>query len=64
MNNSAFGKTYESKRNPDQVVFIPNAQSVLQRTQKFYFKSFKIFGESMAAIKMAKNAFVGINILF
>ena len=46
MNNSAFGKPCESKRNRDQVVIVRNAQSVLQRTQNFHFKSFKIFGES------------------
>ena len=55
MNNSAFGKTCESKRNRDQVVIVRNAQSVLQRTQNFHFKSFKIFGESMAAMKTAKK---------
>ena len=56
MNNSAFGKTCESKRNCDQVVVVRNAQRVLQRTQNFHFKSFKIFGVSMAAIKIAKKA--------
>ena len=55
MINSAFGKTRESKRNRDQVVIVRNAQKVLQRTQNFHFKSFKIFGESMAAIKIAKK---------
>ena len=45
MNNSAFGKTCESKMNRDQVVIVRNAQNVLQRTQNFHFKSFKIFGE-------------------
>ena len=55
VNNSAFGKTCEPKRNRDQVVIVRNAQSVLQRTQNFLFKSFKIFGESMAAIKIAKK---------
>ena len=54
-NNSEFGKTCESKRNRDQVVIVRNAQSVLQRTQNFHFKLFKIFGESMAAMKMAKE---------
>ena len=53
MNNSAFGKTCESNR--DQVVIVRNIQSVLQRTQNFLFKSFKIFGESMAAMKTAQN---------
>ena len=61
MNNSAFGKTCESKRNRDQVVIVRNAQSVLKRTQNFHFKSFKIFGESMAAMKTAKNGFIGTN---
>ena len=55
MNNSAFGKTCESKRKRDQVVIVRNAQGVLQRTQNFHFKSFKIFGESMAAMKTAKK---------
>ena len=55
MNNSAFGKTCESERNRDQVVIVRNAQSVLQRTQNFQFKSFKIFGESMAAMRTAKK---------
>ena len=55
MNNSAFGKTCESKRNRDQVVIVRNAQSVLQRTQNFQFKLFKTFGESLAAIKIAKK---------
>ena len=55
MNNSAFGKTCDSKRNRDQVVIVRNAQSVLQRTQNFHFKLFKIFGESMAAMKSAKR---------
>ena len=55
MNKSAFGKTCESKRIRDQVVTVRNAQSVLQRTQNFYFKSFKIFEESMAAMKIAKR---------
>ena len=64
MNNSAFGKTCESKRNRDQVVIVRNAQSMLQRTQNFQFKSFKIFGESMAAMKIAKNGFIGTKLLF
>ena len=51
MNNSAFGKTCESKKNRDPVVIVGNAQSVLQRTPNIHFKFFKIFGESMAAIK-------------
>ena len=55
MNNSAFGEPCESKRNRDQVVVVRNAQSLLQRTQNFQFKSFKIFGESMAAIKTAEK---------
>ena len=63
MINSTFGKTCESKRNRDQVVIVRNAQSVLQRTQNFHFKSFKIFGESMAGIKIAKNGFIGTNLL-
>ena len=63
MNNSVFGKTCESKGNRDQVVIVRNAQSVLQRTQNFPFKSFKIFGESMAAMKIAKNGFIGTNLL-
>ena len=61
MNNSAFGKTSESKRNRDQVVIVRSAQIVLQRTQNF--KSFEVFGESMAAIKIAKNGFIGTNLL-
>ena len=55
MNNSAFGKTCEFKRNRDKVVIVRNAQSVLQRTQNIHFKSFKIIGESMAAMKIAKK---------
>ena len=55
MNNSAFGKTCVSKRNRDQVVIVRNAKSVPQRTQNFPFKSFKIFGESMVAIRIAKK---------
>ena len=63
MNNSAFGKTCESKRKRDQVVFVQNAQNELQRTQNFLFKLFKIFGESMAAMKIAKKGFIGTNLL-
>ena len=64
MNNSAFAKTWESKRNLDQVFIVRNAQSVVQRTQNFHFKSFKIFGESTAAIKIAKkNGFSGTKLL-
>ena len=55
MNNSAFGKTCESKRNRCQVVIVRNAQSLLQRTQNFQIKSFKIFGKNMAAIKKCKK---------
>ena len=54
-NNSAFGKTCESKRNLNQVVIVRNAQIMRQRTQNFHFKSFKIFGKSMAAMKIAKQ---------
>ena len=61
MNNSAFGKTCESKRNRDEVVIVRNAQSVLQGTQNSHFKSFKIFGESMAAMKTAETGFIGTN---
>ena len=53
MKNSAFEKACMSKRNRDQVVVVGYAQSLLQRTQNF--KSFRIFGESMVAIKLAKN---------
>ena len=41
MNNSMFRKTCESERNRDQVLIVRNAQA----TEKFQFKSVKIFGE-------------------
>ena len=52
MNNSTIGKTCQSKRNRDQVVIVRHAQSLPQRTQNLPFESFKIFRESMAAIKI------------
>ena len=55
MSNSAFGETCELKRNRDQVFIFQNAQSVQQRAQNFLFKSFKIFGLSMAAMTIAKK---------
>ena len=63
MNKSAFGKTCEFKRNRDQVVIDQNSRSVLQRTQNFHFKSFKIFIESVVAMQIAKNGFIGTNLL-
>ena len=53
MNNSAFEKASMSKRNSDQFVIVGYAQCVLQRTQNF--ESFRIFGESMAAIKITQK---------
>ena len=55
INNSASGKTCASKRNRDQVEIVRNNQSVLQKTQKFHFEKFKIFGESMASLEIAKT---------
>ena len=55
INNLAFAKTCETKKNRDQVVFARNAQRALQRTQNFHFKLLKIFRESLAEIKIAKN---------
>ena len=55
MNNSAFGKTCEAKRNRDQVVIVQKSQSELPRTQDFRFKLFKTFGESLAAKKNCKK---------
>ena len=52
----SFGKTCETKRNRDQVVIVRNAQIVLQRTQNFQFKLFKIFREeSIAALKIVNK---------
>ena len=55
MINSEFGKTSESKTNRNQNVIVQNARSVILRSQNFHFKSFDIFRERIAAIKIAKK---------
>ena len=50
MNNSAYGKTFESKRRRMKLTLAQNADQVLQNVSRFTFKTFKIFGENLAAI--------------
>ena len=50
MNNSAYGKTCESKRRRMKLTLPQNADQVLQNVSRFTFKTFKIFGENLAAI--------------
>ena len=50
MNNSAYCKTCESKRRRMKLTLAQNTDQVLQNVSRFIFKTFKIFGENLAAI--------------
>ena len=50
MNNSAYGKTCESKRRRKKLTLAQNSDQVLQNVSRFTFKTFKIFGKNLAAI--------------
>ena len=50
MNNSAYGKICESERRRLELTLAQNADQVLQNVSRFTFKTFKIFGENLAAI--------------
>ena len=50
MNNSAFGKCCESMRNRVNVFQVRDERTLLNHTDKFNMKSFKIFDENMAVV--------------
>ena len=50
MNNSAYGRTCVPKRRTMKLTLAQNADEVLQNVSRFTFKTFKIFGENLAAI--------------
>ena len=61
MNNSAYGKTCESKRRRMKLTLAQNADQVLQNVSRFTFKTFKIFGENLAAITHDQKESFGIS---
>ena len=70
MNDSAFGKCYKSMRNRVNAFLVRDEQALLNHTDKFYMKSFKIFDENMAVvttrktkINWVKRTIVGASIL-
>ena len=50
LNNSAYGKTCESKRKRVKVNIVPNAEQTMKQISAFDFKTFKIFGDDLAAL--------------
>ena len=53
LNNSVYGKTCESKRKRLKVNFVHNAEETMQQISAFDFKTFKIFGDDLAALRSA-----------
>ena len=53
LNNSAYGKTCESKRKRVKVNFVHNAEETMQQISAFDFKTFKIFGDDLAVLTSA-----------
>ena len=53
LNNSAYGKTCESKRKRVKVNIVHNAEETMQQISAFDFKTFKIFGDDLAALTSA-----------
>ena len=50
-NNSSYGKTCESKSRRMQLTLAQNAAQVLENVSSFTFKTFKIFGRNLFAVK-------------
>ncbi len=50
MNNSAYGKTCESKRNRNRLFILRTREEVLEKVAKPTMSSFKIFGENLASV--------------
>ena len=55
MNNSAFGKCCESMRNRINAFLVRDERALLNHTDKFNMKSFKIFDENMAVVTTRKT---------
>ena len=51
--NSAYGETCESKRKRVKVNIVYNAEETVQQISAFDFKTFKIFGDDLAALTSA-----------
>ena len=70
MNNSAFGKCCESIRNRVNAFLVRDERALLNHTDNFNMKSFKMFDENMAVvttrktkINLVKATIVGASIL-
>ena len=55
MNNSAFGKCCESMRNRVNAFLVRDERALLNYTDKFNMKSFKIFDENMGVVTTRKT---------
>ena len=53
LNNSAYGKLCESKRERVRVNFVHNTEETIQQISAFDFKTFKTFGDDLAALTSA-----------
>ena len=53
LNNSAYGKTCESKRKRVKVKIVHNAEETMQQISAFDFKAIKIFDDDLAALTSA-----------
>ena len=53
LNNSAYGKTIESKRKRVKVNIVHNAEETMQQISAFDFKTFKMFGDDLAGLTSA-----------
>ena len=55
MNNSFFGKTCEDVRKYRQIHLEKDPEKALKKISKYTFKNFKLYGENLLALEMAKE---------